>query len=244
MPARMASARPTLKVVERTEFGTRTTRRLRRTGVVPGIVYTTGEDARAFQVDGRELRHFLHGGATLFDLEIEGQDVVPVVVKDEQRHPVRGETTHIDLHQVRLDREIESDVTVILEGVDDAPGVKEGGIMDQVSNEITIRALPTEIPEQITIDVSEMVIGDTIQLESVAIPAGVTWAADDPSEVTIATLNPPPVEPEPDEEVEEETELVGEDGEPIEAEADGEDGGEDATGDGGDSGDDSSSDDG
>jgi len=226
----MATARPTLKVAERTEFGSRTTRRLRRDGVVPGVVYTAGEEARAFQIEARELRHFLLEGITLFDLEIDGQDKVPVVVKDEQRHPVRGETTHIDLHQVRLDRAIEADVRVILEGIDDSPGVKEGGVMDQVSNEISVRALPTEIPEEIAVDVSAMVIGDTIQLESIPVPDGVAWSTDDPSEVTIATLNPPPVEPEPDEEVEEETELVGEDGEPVEGEAEdgGGDGGEDA----------------
>lgn len=226
----MASSRPTLKVADRSEFGTRTTRRLRREGFVPGVVYTAGEPARAFQIEARELRQFLAGGGhTLFDLEIEGSEKVPVVVKDQQRHPVRGETVHIDLHQVRLDREIEADVTVVLEGGEEAPGVLEGGIMDQVANTITIRALPTEIPEQITVDVSGMVIGDTVQLESVSAPEGVAWAIEDASEVTIATLNPPPVEPEPEEAVEEEAALVGEDGE---APAEGDEaGGEDAGGD-------------
>lgn len=212
----MAANRPTLKVAERKAFGSRTTRRLRRDGLIPGIVYTGGEDARPFQADAHDLSLFIGEGHALFDLEIEGAKSVPVVVKEEQRHPVRGDLMHLDCQQVNLDEEIQADVSLELEGVEDSPGVKEGGILEHVTREITIEALPTAIPDSITIDVSEMNIGDTVQLDSVAAPEGVKFMADAPEEVTIATLNPPKIEEEP--EVEEETELVGEDGEPIEAE--------------------------
>jgi large subunit ribosomal protein L25 len=227
MASASASSRPVFKVAERSEFGSRTTRRLRRTGQVPGVVYTGGEDARPFQADAREISRFLSEGHTLFDLQIEGADAVPVVVKEQQRHPVRGELIHIDLHQVDLTVAIQADVTIELEGTEDAPGVKDGGVLEHVAREITVEGLPADIPENITVDVSEMVIGDTLQLSSITAPEGVEFVADSPEEFTIATLNPPPVIEEPETEVEEETEVIGE-GE--EAQAEGEDAGESAEG--------------
>lgn len=214
----MATDRATLKVEERTSFGSRESRRLRRSGLVPGVVYARGEAARAFQVSAREVRQFLAAGQTLFDLEIEGADPVPVVVKEEQRHPVRGDLLHLDCHEVALDTEIHAQVAVELEGSDDAPGVKEGGIMEHVTREVTISALPAEIPERLVADVSEMSIGDTLQLSAITPPPGVTFVADDPDELTIATLSPPRIEEEPEPEVEEEAELVGAEAEAPEGE--------------------------
>ncbi len=206
----MATTRPSFKVSGRSEFGSRTARRLRRQGFVPGVVYTGGDEARPFQADAHDLSLFINEGHALFDLEIEGAGKVPVVVKEEQRHPVRGDLIHIDCQQVDLAQEIQADVAIELEGAEDAPGVKEGGILEHVTREVTIEALPTDIPDEgIAVDVSAMVIGDTVQLDSVTPPEGVRFVADVPEEVTIATLNPPRVvEEEP--EVEEETEVVGE----------------------------------
>jgi len=228
----MAATRPVFKVAERSEFGSRTSRRLRRQGLVPGVVYTGGEEARPFQADGHDLNLFINEGHALFDLEIEGAGKVPVVVKEEQRHPVRGDLVHIDCQQVDLDQEIQADVAIELVGADDAPGVKEGGILEHVTREVTIEALPTDIPDEgLTVDVSAMVIGDTIQLDTVTPPAGVKFTTDAPEEITIATLNPPKVvEEEP--EVEEETEVIGEG----EGEAEAEAAGDEDSGDEGDSG--------
>ena len=227
----MARGRETLKAAPRAEFGSRSSRRLRREGLVPGVVYAGGSEARTFQAGEREIRAVLAGGQALFDLELEGASAVPVVVKEQQLHPVRGNLEHIDLQEVKLDEEIQADVTIELEGAEVAPGVKEGGVLEHVTREITVEALPTEIPERIVADVSEMEINDTLQLATLTIPEGVKLVADDPEEVTIATLSPPRVEEEPEPAVEEETELVGEEGE---APAEGE--GEPAEGDG-DSGD-------
>ena len=200
---------------------------------MPGVVYAGGSEARAFQVVEREVRTVLSGGQALFDLELEGSKKVPVVVKEQQLHPVRGSLEHIDLQEVRLDEEIQAEVAVELEGAEDAPGVKAGGVLEHVTREITVEALPTEIPERLVADVSAMEINDTLQLSAVPIPDGVKLMADDPDEVTIATLSPPRVEEEPEPEVEEEAELVGEEGE----EAPAEDGEAPAEGDSGDSGD-------
>jgi large subunit ribosomal protein L25 len=221
----MAKGRETLKAAPRSDFGSRTSRRLRREGLVPGVVYSGGAESRAFQAPEREIRNVLGEGAALFDLEIEGGKAVPVVVKEQQHHPVRGSLQHIDLQEVRLDEAIQADVVIELEGADSAPGVKGGGVLEHVTREVTVEALPTEIPDRIVADVSTMEINDTLQLSALVVPEGVTLVADDPEEVTIATLSPPRVEEEPEPAVEEEAELVGEDGEAAAAE-DGDDGGD------------------
>jgi large subunit ribosomal protein L25 len=207
---KMAQTRPKLTVAPRELFGSRATRRLRREGFVPGVVYGHGGEARPFQVPARELRHILSEGHTLLDLELDGSKAVPVVIKEQQHHPVRGDVLHVDCLEVRLDEEIQAEVPIELEGTDQAPGVREGGVLEHVTREVTVEALPTEIPERITVDVSEMEINDTINLDSVTIPSDVKLMAEEPEEITIATLSPPRVEEEPEPEVEEEAELVGE----------------------------------
>jgi large subunit ribosomal protein L25 len=221
----MAQGRDVLTVAQRHEFGSRESRRLRRGGFVPGVLYSGGDEARPFQVDERRIRTFLTNGHTLFDLEIEGSKAVPVVVKEQQHHPVRGHLLHIDCLEVKLDEAIQAEVALELEGAEDAPGVKEGGVLEHVTREITVEALPAEIPEVLHADVSEMVIGDTIQLSALTPPSGAKFVVDDPEETTIATLSPPRVEEEPEPELEEEAELVGEEGEEVpegEAPAEGE----------------------
>ncbi len=207
----MADARTTLNVAPRTDFGSRSSRRMRRDGVVPGVVYSGGKEATAFQVSERDVRGVIAEGAALFDLSIDGGKARPVVVKEQQLHPVKGTLRHIDLQEVKLDTAIEAEVTIELEGVDDAPGTKAGGTLEHVTREITIEALPTDIPEKITVDVSSMEINDTLQLSAITAPNGVTFMVEDPEELTIATLSPPRVETAAPE-VEQETELVGESG--------------------------------
>jgi large subunit ribosomal protein L25 len=217
--------RPKITVAERNEFGSRISKRKRREGLVLGVVYGGGTEARAFEVPERELRPVLQTGAQLFDLEFDGSST-PVVVKDQQRHPVRGHLQHLDLLEVKLDVAIQSEVPIELDGAEEAPGAKEGGVLEHITREITVEALPTEIPEQIVVDVSQMEISDTIQLSTVTPPKGVTFMVDDAEEVTIATLSPPRIEEEPEPELEEEAELVGEEGEVPEGEEapEGEDG--------------------
>ncbi|HEX4730703.1 MAG TPA: 50S ribosomal protein L25 [Solirubrobacterales bacterium] len=207
----MADARTTLKVAPRAAFGSRNSRRMRREGLVPGVVYSGGSEATAFQVSERDVRGVIAEGAALFDLSIDGGKARPVVVKEQQLHPVRGTLRHIDLQEVRLDEAIQADVTIELEGVDDAPGVKASGVLEHVTREITVEALPTEIPDKIVVDVSAMEINDTLQLSTVEPPKGVTFVVEEGEEITIATLAPPRVE-EAAPEVEQETELVGETG--------------------------------
>jgi large subunit ribosomal protein L25 len=223
----MADARTTLNVVPRENFGSRSARRMRREGIVPGVVYSGGSEATPFQVAERDVRSVISEGAALFDLSVDGGKARPVVIKEQQLHPVRGTLRHIDLQEVKLDEAIQAEVLIELEGVEDAPGVKASGVLEHVTREILVEALPTAIPDKITVDVSAMEINDTLQLSAVTVPDGVTFAVEDPDEVTIATLSPPRVE-EVAPEVEEETELVGEGegGDEASAEGEGDSGGD------------------
>jgi large subunit ribosomal protein L25 len=223
----MATAQTTALAVElREPAGSRAARRLRRDGNVPGVLYGGGEDPIAFHVDARLLRNTLaHAGAVL-ELSIGGDAATPVVIKEISRHPVTGATVHIDMLRVRLDVAISATVVLDLVGAEDAPGVKEGGVLEQPTRELNVEALPTAIPESIVHDVGEMQIGDHIGLADVRIPDGVTLL-DDIEETVVATLSPPRLQAEVEEEIEAETELVGE-GESGEA-AEGADG-EDASG--------------
>ncbi len=205
----MASSTTKLNVTSRTADGSRAARRLRRAGRVPGIVYGGGAEAIGIEVDARELRHALAGAGAVLDLSVDGGKATPVVLKDAQRHPVRGDTSHVDLLRVRLDEKIRSVVPIELSGTEDAPGVKQGGVLEQITRELEVEALPTAIPESIVHEVGEMEIGDTIMLSALAAPEGVTLLGD-LEETVLATLSPPKLQTEVEEEIESETEVVGE----------------------------------
>jgi large subunit ribosomal protein L25 len=207
----MASTTTKLSVSSREAEGSRAARRLRRGGRVPGVLYGGGADPLGFDADARELRLALAGSGAVLDLSVDGGKATPVVLKEAQRHPVRGETIHVDLLRVKLDEAISAVVPVELVGVEDAPGVKQGGVLEQITRELNVEALPTAIPESIVHDVSEMEIGDTITLGSLATPAGVTLL-DDLEETVLATLSPPRLQSEVSEDIEAETEVVGEEG--------------------------------
>jgi large subunit ribosomal protein L25 len=198
-----------LDVSHRDRAGTRASRRLRRAGRVPGVIYGGGEGPVSFEVGGRELRLALAGEGAVLDVSVDGGKATPVVLKDVQRDPVRGDTIHVDLLRVRLDRPIHAVVPLELEGAEESPGVKEGGILEQITRELNIEALPTAIPGSIVHDVTALQIGDTVTLAAVTVPEGVTLL-DDPEETVIATVTPPRLQTETEAELEAETEVVGE----------------------------------
>jgi large subunit ribosomal protein L25 len=203
--------RPTLTVEERAERGSRAVRRLRREGLVPGVLYGGSDgDSVSFKVGARDLRHVLSDGSALLDVKVDGGKARPVIVKDQQLHPVREQLLHIDLLGVRLDETIHSTVAIEITGVEESPGVKEGGVLEHVTRELNIEALPTDIPDNIVVDVSSMEVAATMHLSELAAPPGVTFL-DDLEETLIATVVVPTEIEEP--EIEEETELVGEEGE-------------------------------
>ena len=209
----MASQSTKLSISEREISNSRSTRRLRRQGQVPGVLYGGNDDAMPFAVDERELRHALAARGAVVELELGGE-ATPAVLKDAQRHPVRGHTMHVDFLRVNLNVAIHSVVALELVGGDDAPGTIEGGVLEHVTREVNIEALPNDIPERLQVDVSSMQINDTLTLSAVTAPDGVT-ILDDLDETVVATLTPPKLQADLealDEEaaLEQETELVGE----------------------------------
>jgi large subunit ribosomal protein L25 len=216
----MAGERTKLLVQQRETLGSAETRRLRKQGLVPGVLYGSGEPV-AICVEQRELRRALTGAAglhSILDVEIDGKGKTHAsILKEYQVDPVRGGVTHIDLQEVRLDRPITAAVSVHLAGGDDAPGVREGGVLSQVLREVSVEALPLEVPEHIEVDVSELEIGATLRISDLVAPEGATLL-DDP-EAVVATITAPTKEivEEPTEEELAAAEAAGE-GEAAEAE--------------------------
>jgi large subunit ribosomal protein L25 len=212
----------TLELTARAPEGSRSARRLRRAGSVPGVIYGGGDEPQHFAVDARLLRNTLSHAAQVIEVAIGGA-TTNVLIKDVQRHPVRGEATHVDLLRVRMDQSIHATVPLEFSGAEEAPGVVEGGVFNQELRELNIEALPGDIPDSIVHDVSGLEMNATVTLEVLTAPQGVTLLDD--TEQVIATITPPTLEPV-EEEIETETEVVGEEGEAAEAQAEGETAGE------------------
>ena len=202
----MASTDSTLPLAARDPEGSRSARRLRREGLVPGVIYGGGDEPLHFAVDARSLRSTLAHAHQIIEVTVDGGANANVQIKDVQRHPVRGEAVHVDLLRVRMDQSIQATVVLELNGADEAPGVVEGGVFNQELRELTIEALPGDIPDSIAFDVSALEMNETITLEVLTAPDGVTLLDD--VETVIATITPPTVEPAT-EDIETETELVG-----------------------------------
>ena len=167
----MASQTTKLTVLPRDPETSRAARRLRREGQVPGVLYGGGGEPLA--VRGRRARAAprARGAGAVVELEVDGA-TTPAVLKDAQRHPVRGATLHVDFLRVRLDVADPGDGRALeLVGAEEAPGVKEGGVLEHVTREVNIEALPTDIPERLELDVSGMQVNDTRTLSAVTAPS-------------------------------------------------------------------------
>jgi len=180
-----------LEVRERTELGSRHSRRLRAQGLIPGVLYGKGH-TRPVVVAERDLRAAMTGPSgmhAILDVVLEGQKTVhPSVVAEYQQDPMRGTLSHFDLREVRLDRPIHAAVAVNLVG--EAPGVKAGGVLSLVTRELHVEALPADVPEHIDVDLSSLEVGDVLRVEDVPPLENVTFL-DDPHETVIATVSVP-----------------------------------------------------
>jgi large subunit ribosomal protein L25 len=197
----VAGERIKLEVQERERLGSRESRRLRREGLIPGVLYGRGKKPHAICVGERELRRVLtgsHGLHAILDVALAGQKTTYAsILKDYQQDPIRGRISHFDLQEVRLDEPIQS--PVVIELVGESPGVKAGGVLSLVTREVTVEALPMEMPDRLELDVSAAEIGDTLRVAELATRDGAT-VLDDP-ETVVATVTMPTrvVEPEPEE---------------------------------------------
>jgi large subunit ribosomal protein L25 len=216
----------TLSAERRVESGSRPARRMRREGLVPAIVYGRGLEPVSVSVKSRELYSALHteaGTNAILSVDLADHEPVLAVAREIQRHPVRGEITHLDLIKVSLDVAIEAEVAIEYLGI--PIGVRdEEGIVETIATSVMIEALPTAIPQSIALDISELAIGDSLKVEDLPETEGVT-ILDEADRPLVTVLAPRILE----EEVVDEDALleIGEDGEVIPA-ADAEEEGEES----------------
>ena len=161
------------------ERGTRPSRRLRRTGRVPAVVYGMGDNPIQVSVDRADLRGALStdsGLNALITLEVDGDRQLSIV-KDLQRHPVRRDVLHVDFLRINPDLEVEMEVPLLLVG--EAKKVTQAsGMVDQVMHSVPLLAKPADIPVEVTADVSDLEVGSSLRVSDIALPAGVTAAGD------------------------------------------------------------------
>ncbi len=183
----MANESLTLAIKPREAGSSREARRLRRSGQIPGVLYGLDQEPQAVSVAPADLRVVLLSSSALFDVDLDGTKT-PVLIKTTDRHPVRGEVTHVDFLRVDLKQETTAVVPIELTGVEQAPGVVNRGILDHQLREVTISALPTAIPESLVIDISWMDLGDTFLLNRVETPEGVSIVSERADEIAVVTL--------------------------------------------------------
>jgi large subunit ribosomal protein L25 len=163
----------------RTGTGKNENRRLRTRGLIPGVLYGAKKDAVPLAVSPKEITTILRsktGENTLFDLEIGGSRR-KVILKEFQINPIKGNLLHADFYEVALDKPIE--VSVHIEVTGTPVGVKvQGGLLDHVTREVEVSCLPSDIPERITVDVSELEMGQAVRVGDLKVPDKVTMLSD------------------------------------------------------------------
>ncbi|TRM11114.1 50S ribosomal protein L25/general stress protein Ctc [Lentibacillus cibarius] len=198
----------TLKADKREDLTKSTTKQIRANGDVPSVVYGKGKDSRTITVNSLDLLKTVRdeGRHAIISLAIEDEQPTNVMLHDYQMDPIKGELWHADFYIVNMAEEMDVNVPLHLEG--EAKGVKEGGVLQQPVFELQVRAKPANIPEAISVEVSQLNIGDSIAIADLPKEAGYEFL--DNEETTIATVVPPD-SAEPDEAPDEnaEPEMIG-----------------------------------
>lgn len=178
----------------RTKTGKQAVKETRREGFIPGILYGHGMTPLSLQVQSKELWSALHtkaGENVVINLQVEGVKLKEstCLVKDVQHDPITDKIKHIDFTVISMTEKIDVKVPLVVKGGADAPGVKEGGVLDVVHHEIEVECLPTDIPEKIEVDAKAMKIGDAVHAKDLVLPKGIVCKLD--AEEVIVALHPP-----------------------------------------------------
>lgn len=198
----------TIVAHKREVTGTRATKRLRKQGLIPGVIYGHGKEAVLIAVEPHALREALStdaGTHAVLNVTLEGQKRGhKAIVKDLTLDRVKSNVIHVDFQEIRLDEMIETTVAIHFEG--ESAGVKLGGMLDEATREVTVKGIVTAIPEHLTIDISGLDIGSTLKVADLQVPEGIE-IQDDPEEVLCSVLAPRKAV-EGEEEAEETAEVV------------------------------------
>jgi large subunit ribosomal protein L25 len=202
-----------LTIEQRSELGTSTARAMRRNGKIPANYYYHGESNQNIAIDKKIFNQAVQSGQKVFEVEMNGETLY-VMIKAAQYHPVTEDVMHIDLMRVRRTEKMTFTIPIVLEGV--AAGTTEGGLVAQVTNSIEIECFPTDVPGNITLDISGLEVNSVMTASELTLSEDVVLIS--PEDTTIVTCNPPKAEVEPEvEELEE-----GEEGEEGESTGEGE----------------------
>ncbi|MBT6189494.1 MAG: 50S ribosomal protein L25/general stress protein Ctc [Tateyamaria sp.] len=188
----MAGGIPDLEALERTGTGKGAARQARRAGMVPGIVFGGDTDPTPINLPFNKLFKMLKAGrfkSTLFNMKIEGHDDVRVICRDVQRDVVKDLPTHVDFMRLKRTTKINLFIAVEVTGEDVSPGLKKGGVLTLIRPEVELIVTAGDIPDHITIDVSDVEIGDNVTISSVNLPTGAKATID--RDFVIATISAP-----------------------------------------------------
>ncbi len=185
-----------IEAQSREDAGKGASRRLRRAGQIPGVVYGAGKPAKSILLDhNKVLHHSEHESfySSVLKLKIDGKDDGEVLLKGLQRHPFKPKLVHIDLHRIRSDVAIRVHVPLHFTGEDVAPGVKlAGGMVNHMMSDIHVSCLPRFLPESLTVDLSALGMGDSIYLSQIKLPEGVEIVAlmgEEPNDLPVAAIH-------------------------------------------------------
>ncbi len=198
-----------IEVEKREKTGKGVARQLRRQGLIPGVVYGRDREPQALTVDPNDLKGKLYSNA-IIDLDIDGEEET-VMIKDFQKDVIKEEIIHVDFQHISMDETIS--ITVPIKLVGDAPGVREGGVLQQLMREVDIEVLPTNIPDEIELDIDELTLSDSLEVGDLDVPEEVN-VLNSPDDVIVTVVAPSEeIEEEEEEELEEEfiePEVIGE----------------------------------
>ena len=188
----MAGEIPNLEALERTGTGKGAARQARRDGLVPGVVYGGDADPLAINIPFKVLLKKLKAGrfkSTLFNLKVEGHDDVRVICRDVQRDVVKDLPTHLDLMRLRRTSEIALFIPVEFINEEEAPGLKQGGVLNAVRPEVELVVTAGDIPEKLVVDLTGLNLGDTVTISSIDLPEGARPTID--RDFVIANISAP-----------------------------------------------------
>jgi len=196
-----------LPIEERSGIGTGSAREMRRNGKIPTNYYYHGEANQNLAIDKKVFYHAIHSGQKVFEMELNGETVY-AVIKSAQYHPVTEDVIHVDLMRVRRTEKMTFSIPVVLEG--EAAGAAEGGLVAHVAMAIEIECYPTNVPENVTIDISRLELHGALTAAEIKLPDDTSLISAEGT--TVVTCNPPKAEaeaePEPEEVEVEEGEAV------------------------------------
>lgn len=177
-----------LTLQSRSDSGKGAARRLREQGLIPGVIYGAKKDVTPVAVNAHDVMMIARKGgfySTILDVEIDGKKE-QVLPRELQRHPVTGRYLHLDMLRFDAKRKIVLEVPVHFEGEDEAPGIKEGGTLQIIRNEIEVRCLASKIPSEIVLSVAGFNVGDNLHYADVKLPDGVEFTTEE--NFTIASI--------------------------------------------------------